>query len=130
MKSITQFERVKDGAIFGRNENGTFSMLPLYAEHLNHEWTEDKLLSCRPEIVPVYEKCKCTWCEDLSPRVKRVSAALNTPELKADFEHLMATWGAESLDLDVAKSKLEGVWPGWEWMVEANEIHLKGRGRK
>lgn len=123
MKSITHFERVSDGTIFGRNENGTFSMLPLYTEHINHEYTEDKLLSCRPEIVPVYEKCKCTWCEDMSPRVKRISAALNTSELKADFEHIMATWGAESLDLDVAKARLAGTWPGSEWIIEAKALY-------
>jgi hypothetical protein len=125
MKKITHFERVDDGRIFGKNENGTFSLLPVDPNHHNNEWTEAALLSHRPAIQPVYEVCKCNWCEEMSPRVKRIAAALNTPELKADFDYIMSAYGTESLDREVAEARLAGQWPGWEWMPAAIKENLK-----
>lgn len=118
MKKITHFER-DDGMIFGRNENGTFSTLPRDENHINHEWSEECLLSHRPVIQPVYEKCGCHLCTQIIPRVERIQAALTSDELKADLEYIMNAYGADSLDKDVAEAMLAGEWPGWEWMKEA-----------
>lgn len=119
MKKITHFER-DDGRIFGKNENGTFSLLPVDPDHHNNEWTEEALLSHRPGIQPVYEKCGCHFCTELIPREKRIREAL-PPELHADLEYIMSAYGADSLDKDVAEAKLDGEWPGWEWMKEAKQ---------
>lgn len=122
MKTIIQFKR-DDGAIFDKNENGTFSMLPRYENHINHEWSEEVLLSHRPRIQPIYETCSCRFCTDTYPRIKAIIAALPTSELKDSFDGLMQDMSAAQLDLDVAEAKLAGEWPGWEWIIDAKKLH-------
>jgi len=124
MKKIIQFVR-DDGAIFDKNENGTFSMLPRHENHINHEWSEECLLSHRPVIKPVYEKCECHFCTDTFPRIEAITAALPTQELRDSFNRLMEEMGTLQLDLDVAEARLAGEWPGSEWIKEAKEQHLK-----
>jgi hypothetical protein len=66
--------------------------------------------------------CKCQWCVKWSPIIHRVDSKL-TGKLKKDFDNLITHFMCEGEDGDVAQAKLDGSWPGWEWMPEAIRAH-------
>lgn len=62
-------------------------------------------------------KCKCELCVKLSPIIRRVRSKISG-RLRKDFDALITHFYCEGEDGDVAKAKLAGEWPGWEWMKE------------
>lgn len=72
------------------------------------------------------KKCKCEWCVKWCPIHRRVRLTLKGKLLK-DFDALMAHYDALSMDGDVSKAKLNGSWPGWEWLPEAIRAHAAKR---
>lgn len=71
------------------------------------------------------KRCGCHWCGVMSPAIRRLELAI-PKESQADLRMLVTDYLGEELEADVAKSKLEGSWPGWEWLPE----EIKRRGRK
>jgi len=67
-------------------------------------------------------KCLCDWCVRISPMHKRIKDAL--PEhLKHEFDYLSNRFFNIEMDLDATEAKLNGSWPGWEWIVEERRKH-------
>lgn len=60
------------------------------------------------------EKCQCWTCKSLSPKLRRFEKQL-TPKLLKEFRVMMnELWShleADSTDLGVLNSKIEGIWP-------------------
>lgn len=65
-------------------------------------------------------KCLCDLCTRISPMMRRISKALPR-ELRRDFDYLMMRLYTAEEDRDADEAKLNGTWPGWEWMVEARK---------
>ena len=61
------------------------------------------------------QTCKCEWCAKWSPIVHRIDNKLDG-KLKKDFGRLITHFMSEGEDGDVAQAKLDGSWPGWEWL--------------
>lgn len=68
-------------------------------------------------------KCDCEWCVKWSPLLRRVSENLEGED-KQLFDQFLLMHASQSDDLCAANSKLEGSWPGWEWMEYAVLPHL------
>lgn len=69
------------------------------------------------------KQCNCEWCVKWSPLLRRVSEKLE-PDDKALFEEFLLMHANDSDELCSANSKLEGDWPGWEWMKWAVPAQL------
>ncbi len=64
-----------------------------------------------------HKPCECDYCKRISPMWDYVSKALSIqPELLKDFEWFMEKSMYDGDELCCANAKLEGIWPGWEWM--------------
>lgn len=68
------------------------------------------------------KKCKCDWCTKWYPTIKRLDKKL-TGKLKKDFDDLMTHYIGRADDGDVAQAKLDGSWPGYEWMPAEIKRH-------
>lgn len=64
------------------------------------------------------KRCLCDICVRISPMQKCISDAL-PEELRIDFAYLMTRMECAEMDLDAAQAKLDGEWPGWEWIKDA-----------
>ena len=73
--------------------------------------------------------CKCDLCTKWSPLHRRIMAKLRGKDLKLFDEFLMME-ANQSDELGVAEAKLEGEWPGWEWMKETIRAHLVAGGKQ
>ena len=69
-------------------------------------------------VVSLRRKCKCDLCTKWSPLHRRIMAKLRGKDRKLFEEYLMMVW-SDSDELGAATAKLDGEWPGWEWMKEA-----------
>lgn len=67
--------------------------------------------------------CKCDICQKWSPLHRRIMAKLRGKDRKLFDEFLMMEMN-QSDALGAATAKLEGEWPGWEWMKEAVKQHF------
>lgn len=65
-----------------------------------------------------HKKCICDSCCRISPMMKRIREAL-PDDLKGDFEYLCNKLGCAEMDYEANEAKLNGQWPGWEWIIEA-----------
>lgn len=63
-------------------------------------------------------RCLCDQCCHISPMAARLRGVL-PEELRGDFDYLTMTLMCAEEDRDVARAKLAGEWPGWEWMKDA-----------
>lgn len=60
-------------------------------------------------------KCYCNSCVEWSPRIKRIKKAL--PEkLWKEFDGFILHSMCQNMDGAIAQAKLDGSWPGWEWL--------------
>ena len=59
--------------------------------------------------------CECDYCQHWSPLIDHVMSELS-PERARLFNELVDEWMNTSSDLDLARAKLDGSWPGWEAM--------------
>ena len=57
--------------------------------------------------------CECDYCCHWSPLIDHVMSELS-PERRRLFNELVDDWMNTSSDLDLARAKLDGSWPGWE----------------
>lgn len=72
--------------------------------------------------------CPCKLCAKWNPLIERIHKILRNAggeHVNDDllFDELVADWQTQSMDLGAAEAKLEGTWPGWEWMKEARKQH-------
>lgn len=67
-------------------------------------------------------KCSCHYCTVDSPKHKGIRELLTGQALK-DFDYFMNRLMCAEEDRNVADAKLEGSWPGFEWMKEAMQKH-------
>lgn len=67
--------------------------------------------------------CQCDYCVKWGPFFRRISADMNDVD-KALLEEFLLHESSQSDDLGAAEAKLDGEWPGWEWMKRAvhNEV--------
>jgi len=68
------------------------------------------------------KECQCEWCTTFSPGYQRLKARTHPDDLPFLDEMLNRMMCAED-DLNYAEAKLDGSWPGWEWIVEAKKVH-------
>lgn len=68
--------------------------------------------------------CDCKLCTTWIPLFGRIKEKLDEKDKKL-FETFLFEWDAETLDGQVAQAKVEGEWPGWEWMKEEVPKHFK-----
>ena len=68
-------------------------------------------------VVRVRRKCNCDLCTKWAPLCRRIAAKLRGKDRKLFDEYLMMVWN-DSDELGAATAKLDGEWPGWEWMPE------------
>lgn len=61
------------------------------------------------------KKCDCEWCIKWSPIVQKIMNQLDE-ESKQEFDDLIMHYACIEDDLGATQAKLEGVWPGWEFM--------------
>ena len=73
-------------------------------------------------------KCKCKLCSFQGPVIDKVRLKL-TGKLLKDFDELIEGFFYDVEDGDVAKEKLNGDWPGWEWIKQAKIDHKKDVGK-
>jgi len=71
------------------------------------------------------ERCLCDLCVRISPMQKRIRNAL-PKELRKDFDYLTMRMACAEEDRDASDAKLNGLWPGWEWIKDAR---IKAEGR-
>jgi len=64
------------------------------------------------------KKCNCDWCKRVSPMIQRIRDSLDE-SMALDFDYLMNRMISTEEDLNYAEAKLDGSWPGWEWIKEA-----------
>jgi hypothetical protein len=65
--------------------------------------------------LPKRTTCFCDLCVKWYPIIRRVRLKLNG-KLGIDFDNLITNLYCEAEDGDVAQAKLDGSWPGWEWL--------------
>ncbi len=63
-------------------------------------------------------ECLCNHCRHWSPLIAHLEAQLDENG-RALLEELVNDWMCQSDDLGAANGKLEGNWPGWEWLPAA-----------
>lgn len=61
--------------------------------------------------------CQCKWCLEISPKLKSIKAKLDGEDAKF-FEEFIGMYLTECEDRDCSEAKLDGSWPGWEWIAE------------
>ena len=61
--------------------------------------------------------CGCDYCMHWHPLIKHLRAQLDERGNEL-LEELVTRWMNESEDLSLARSKLDGSWPGWEAMKD------------
>lgn len=59
-------------------------------------------------------QCQCDLWQKWHPFIRRMLARLKGQDLKL-FKELLS----QTDELDCANAKLNGTWPGWEWMKDA-----------
>ncbi len=60
-------------------------------------------------------KCGCDFCLHWYPLIQHLEAQLDERGRKL-LNQLVENWMHQSDDFGVANAKLEGNWPGWEWL--------------
>lgn len=63
------------------------------------------------------KRCLGHWCGVMSPVIRRLEFTI-PKESQADLRRLVTYYLGEEMEADRAKAKLEGRWPGWEWLPE------------
>lgn len=71
-------------------------------------------------------KCHCNFCLYWSPIITRIRAALPA-KLLVDFDNYVTHSMCAEMDGEVAEAKLDGSWPGWEWLPAEIEKRNKGK---
>lgn len=71
-----------------------------------------------------FKTCKCKWCTVWSPIIKRIDHALS-PRLKKQFNDLLEHYIFMEEDYDYLQAKMDGSWPGWEWLPNEIKKHQK-----
>ena len=61
------------------------------------------------------KRCGCDHCQHWCPLLAHVRAQLDK-EGNQLLDELVLDWMKASEDRDVAAAKLDGTWPGWEWL--------------
>ncbi len=69
-------------------------------------------------------ECGCDYCQHWSPLIAHLDAQLNEEGRKL-LDELVCDWMNQSDDVGAANAKLEGTWPGWEWLPAAIEKHQR-----
>lgn len=64
-----------------------------------------------------FKKCSCDWCTKWSPIVHKVRNALDE-NTRIEFDELMDYYVNMEDDLGATQAKLDGDWPGWEFMKD------------
>lgn len=77
---------------------------------------------------PTKTNCYCNLCKYWSKVVKRVRHKLSGKLLK-DFDTWCDHMACEGLDGSVAEAKLDGSWPGWEWLPAEITKRNKAMGK-
>lgn len=94
-----------------------FSGAGVHASELDYNGWRWEVRKTNP-IPPNSKPCKCDICAKWSPLFNRIMPLL-TPEDRVLLDEFRTNEMMESLDLGVAQAKLDGIWPGWEWMKDA-----------
>jgi hypothetical protein len=72
-------------------------------------------------------ECLCNHCRHWHPLIEHLEAQLNEEGRKL-LRELTDHWMDDEEDLDVAEAKLNGTWPGWEWLPAAIAKHEAEQG--
>ena len=62
--------------------------------------------------------CTCVFCTKEYPKYKEMRQSCDVLQLQQYIEELFDNWQMTGHDLDIVKAKLDGSWPGWEWVKE------------
>ena len=62
-------------------------------------------------------KCLCDECLIWGPKYQRIRDVLGGT-LRRDFEELHDHLYMEAFYGNIAEAKLDGSWPGWEWIIK------------
>lgn len=65
-----------------------------------------------------HSSCQCEYCQKIIPMMQQIIKVIPTEELRKDFDWLMERLMYAEDDRDYYKAKMEGSWPGWEWMKD------------
>jgi hypothetical protein len=68
------------------------------------------------------EACDCDWCTVWAPLARKLQAQLPA-DSQEDFEALLDYLTSAARDGGTAQAKLDGVWPGWEWLPPLIAAH-------
>ena len=71
------------------------------------------------------KRCTCDICTKWAPLHRRILAKLRGKD-RVLFEEFLDMEEQQSTDLGVATAKLDGTWPGWEWLPKVIRRHQLG----
>lgn len=114
---IAQYSEASQGVLyhsFGRNR-ALWLHLP-QSHHLSNQGEEMRIGIIKPEK----KTCTCNFCTVIYPAIKRIEAELTGQNL-IDFEMLMTNMMCAEEDAGYANAKLDGSWPGWEFMKDLSQ---------